>query len=98
MTRRPFVNDGLRREDFTEDRIARLMEQYAAAGVLTLLPAEEREASRHEMLAQHPAGEDALERRIEDIGLYFGRFREIFTRLDIDIERVEKQPARWGVG
>lgn len=58
MSRRPFVDDGLKREDFTEDRIAELFKEYHATGVLQILDADTREASRRGLLADHPPGED----------------------------------------
>ena len=51
--------DGLlKREDFTPERIAYLTEQVAKSGVWKFGSAEDREASRRETLARHPAGQD----------------------------------------
>lgn len=58
MKRRPFVHDGLGRDDFTEERIAELIRTYDVARVLQILEPGERERSRRELLAAHPAGGD----------------------------------------
>ncbi|HZD24757.1 MAG TPA: gamma-glutamylcyclotransferase [Alphaproteobacteria bacterium] len=58
MRRRPYVQDGLTREDFTEERIAALERELSASGAMIFLDPDVREASRREILARQPEGED----------------------------------------
>lgn len=58
MHRRPPVNDGLKREDFTEERLLRIIRELEPSGALHILDREERDRSRREMLAGHPRGRD----------------------------------------
>lgn len=51
-------NGLLRREAFTAERVAYLTEQVSKSGLWTFLSAEEREASRQEILSRHTPGED----------------------------------------
>ena len=52
------ANGLLRREAFTPERIAYLTEQVAKSGLWTFISAEDREASRQAILAEHTPGED----------------------------------------
>lgn len=58
MKRRPFVDDGLTREDITEERIAELVRTYDVAGLMGVLDAESREKSRRSLLAEHASDRD----------------------------------------
>lgn len=53
MTKRSLVNDGLSREDFTEERIARLIDDAGMRNTMRFLTPEERAASRAAMLDGH---------------------------------------------
>ncbi|MDP6874988.1 MAG: gamma-glutamylcyclotransferase, partial [Alphaproteobacteria bacterium] len=55
---RRFVDDGLRREELTEERIAELIREYGNSGVMQILTEAERDANRAAALADHPAGQD----------------------------------------
>lgn len=57
-TGRRYVDDGLRREDLTEARIAELMREFDQTGVMQILPEAEREASRHAILSEHDKSRD----------------------------------------
>lgn len=51
-------NGLLRREAFTPERVAYLTEQVTKSGLWTFISAEDREASRQAILADHTPGED----------------------------------------
>lgn len=51
-------NGLLKREAFTPERVAYLTEQAAKSGLWTFLSAEDREATRQAILAEHKPGED----------------------------------------
>ncbi len=55
---RRFVDDGLRREELTEERIAELIREYGNSGVMQILTEAERDANRGAALADHPVGQD----------------------------------------
>ncbi len=56
--RRQFVDDGLRREELTEARVAELVREYGGAGIMRIHTEAERDANRYAMLAAHPKEQD----------------------------------------
>ena len=58
MHRPPAINDGLNREDFTEERLLRIARELDPSGKLAFVDRESRDRSRHDMLARHPSGQD----------------------------------------
>ncbi|MBL6952918.1 MAG: gamma-glutamylcyclotransferase [Alphaproteobacteria bacterium] len=56
--RRQFVNDGLRREELTEARVAELTREYGDTGIMRIHTEAERDADRHTTLAAHPKNQD----------------------------------------
>ena len=57
MTQRSLIEDGLRREDFTEERINRLLDDSGMRDVMRFYSREERDVIRHVML-KGTAGRD----------------------------------------
>ena len=58
MAPRTLVDDGIRREDLTEERIAKWIRETGMRELVHFLSFEERETSRTAALARLPAGED----------------------------------------
>ncbi len=55
---RTIVRDGISREELTEERIEELRREYAGKGIDLFLDKATREQSRHDTLAELPAGTD----------------------------------------
>ena len=78
------ANGLLRREAFTPERIAYLTEQVAKSGLWTFISAEDREASRQAILAEHTPGEDRLPGSLAVFGADEGpkaRFRHLLGEI-----------------
>jgi cation transport protein ChaC len=56
--RRHFVDDGLRREDLTEARVAEMAREFGDAGIMRIHTEAERDTNRYATLAAHPKEQD----------------------------------------
>ncbi|MBT3333672.1 MAG: gamma-glutamylcyclotransferase [Rhodospirillaceae bacterium] len=55
---RQMVDDGLRRDELTEDRIGELIREYGDTGVIRIYTEAERDTIRHKVLSDHPENQD----------------------------------------